>query len=445
MVVERRSFWWILVGAWGLLSLCRPAFCQVRLGSVASDLGSGVYGETQHRAAIAGLRDLVQRIARLGPTQAEKRNKLAIAVDDAVQREGRFWETLPESIRLGRAKAEGPEAQALSDRLRELDRISLELAAAAAAAPAPRAPAHAAIAGERLDGAVKSVSQAAVAQQTHPAAFWDNNTRRGDVGGVMADSFGEASHKPAAVTATEHRAAPAAPPVPAEVAAARKASAACRKELAEFPTVSRLCENHPTVAPVVAGVLDSFRQQFGTVEGILSNLAWILISLVMSVVSGFGMVAKIAMSLGGLALSAWMIWPLIQQGWGAFRDFRSSKEGTEERSNSLFRMGLAGGTLLILALLTAAGYELGKSQVGQKLFTSLDTTLSTKMSKMGISTTAAADPGWAASDVAGLFSNIETPVAKHGGRVAAAIGRGAQEAAEYNGGRGRTPERRESR
>ena len=302
-----------------------------------------------------------------------------------------------------------------------------------------------AAASARLHEGLTSAARSVSAPRTSDAAFWDGNTRKGDVAGPVAAYAGAPRFASGSVAAVG--AASDAVPAPASAQAqtqGQAAASACRDALSAYPTTSKLCEKHPVLAPIAAGVLEAFRQQFGTVEGLLSNLAWILISLVMSVVSGFGMVAKIAMGLIGTGLTIWMLWPVIKQGYEAVRDFSRAKKNSEEYFSSLYKMGLVGGTVLILALLAALGYGIGKSKVGQAAFASMDHLLSTKVAGIGLPTAAAADP-WTPGSVASLMLNIAEPEARVGRHVAGAVTAGAERAAEFGGNRNLSQQQRDQR
>lgn len=247
-------------------------------------------------------------------------------------------------------------------------------------------------------------AQAGAALRQSPAQFWDGNTRRGDV----------AEPAPVAAVRSESREAIfTAPPIRrvVEVPEPRLASTpsgdACRRALVGHPKAARLCESHPTLAPLLAGLLDAFRQQFATVEGITQNLLWILISILMTAISGFGAVAKLAMSLASLAVGAWMLWPIFRQGYDSVRRLRKAADGSRERFEALFNLGVAGGTLLILALVTAAGWAIGKSRAGGKLVGSLDGALEAGASKLGLHRAPPAQSP--ASTIAGFFNNVADP------------------------------------
>lgn len=258
------------------------------------------------------------------------------------------------------------------------------------------------------------------ALQRPAAEFWDGNTARGSLAlapaAVYAGAPGPASEAPAFSAVPAVGRAVRVPTPHAEPQAV-----SCEGALAHYPTAARLCDTHPVLAPLLGGLLDAFRQQFGTLQGIAENLLWILISVLITAISGFGAVARIAMSVVSLGLSAWMLWPLVKQGYGAVKDLRRSAPGTQERYASLFSLGVVGGTVLILALMTAAGYAIGKSKAGGQALTSLDRVLDAGAVKLGLPRSAAAPAP--AGTMAGIFNTVAEP---SGIRAGHAIRRGAQ-------------------
>lgn len=260
------------------------------------------------------------------------------------------------------------------------------------------------------------------ALQLPAAEFWDGNTRHGSLTAAPEPVYAGAS-APA-------REAPAFGAVPAIGRAVRipaphaePEGVHCEQALAHYPTAARLCDSHPTIAPLLAGLLDAFRQQFGTLKGIAENLLWVLLSVLITAISGFGAVARIAMSVVSLGLSAWMLWPLIEQGYGAVKGLRRSAPGTQERYASLFSLGVVGGTVLVLALMTAAGYAIGKSKTGGKALASLDRVLDAGAANLGLPRTAAAPAPAPGGTMAGIFNTVAEP---SGIRAGHAIRRGAQ-------------------
>lgn len=266
-----------------------------------------------------------------------------------------------------------------------------------------------------------------------PAAeVYDGNTRRGQPAASFAAEpvyAGAAAPAREAAALTDVPAIPRSREIPGPRPAAGQVS--CEQALAHYPTAAGLCGSHPTMAPLLAGLMDAFRQQFGTAEGIASNLLWMLISLLMTAISGFGAVAQIAISVVSLGLSAWMIWPLVKQGYTAVQGLRRSHPGSQEHYASLFSLGVVGGTLLILALMTAAGWAIGKSSAGNRALSSLDGMLEAGAQRLGLPHTATAEaPG---GTMAGIFGTVAEPVGLRSGH---ALTRGAQLGAGFQTGHG---------
>ncbi|MBI5199984.1 MAG: hypothetical protein HY925_00225 [Elusimicrobia bacterium] len=239
--------------------------------------------------------------------------------------------------------------------------------------------------------AQQAVERARAALEQPPAVFWDGEASRPSL-------FGPVSAAPSyAPRAAVHAAA---------VPAIRRVVEVPRPPAA--PRASGFGERHPTLAPLLAGLLDAFRQQFATVEGITQNLLWILISILLTALSGFGAIARIVASVASLAVTGWMLWPIFRQGYDAVKRLRKASDGSPERYGALFDLGVAGGTLLILALLTAAGWAIGKSSAGKRFVSGLDRVLETGASRLGLpSTPLAESPSGALS---GILNNVNDPV-----------------------------------
>ncbi|MEK7382057.1 MAG: hypothetical protein AAB262_02095, partial [Elusimicrobiota bacterium] len=74
-------------------------------------------------------------------------------------------------------------------------------------------------------------------------------------------------------------------------------------------SVGGLCKYSTVGAAVAAGMLDSIHQQLMTVEGVLSNIAFILLGLLFAMLSGgVGLIIKILFALG---MAAWAIYALV--------------------------------------------------------------------------------------------------------------------------------------
>lgn len=270
------------------------------------------------------------------------------------------------------------------------------------------------------------LNQAQSAVRESGTRFFDNNTARGDVkdpvAGFTPNLAGGGQRALDSLTAVP--AAHVARDVPAPRPTA--ATLSCRQVLKGYERIGKMCATHPTIAPLLGGLLEAFKQQFGSVEAILGNLLWVLVCILLSALSGFGAIAKLVTSILGWALNAWMIWPIVKQGYHAVTGLMHSAAGSPAHFNHLFNLGIAGGTLLILTLLTMAGYAIGKTRAGKAVFASMDGAVNGLASKMGVK----AGPPNMAADLAGNFSCVNDPVA----RISSVVTRGMQQGAAFQAG-----------
>jgi hypothetical protein len=161
-------------------------------------------------------------------------------------------------------------------------------------------------------------------------------------------------------------------------------TAACMQTLKDHSSVAGLCKSVPTLAPILAGLLEALEEQFGTVQGLAMNIAFMLLGLVLSAVSGIGLIAKIVVGLASFAMLAFTLGPLIKQAWSAFGEFRNTGAGDVRHSRALMTMGKIGGTVLILALMSAVGMKLGKTGPGKALTEGATGKMSSAIKGMGI-------------------------------------------------------------
>jgi hypothetical protein len=223
--------------------------------------------------------------------------------------------------------------------------------------------------------------------------FWDLDTASGrsGAGAVAASPSPGGPSSPAQQKGLKLAPVPAAePPLSAEQAEKERLAAPCRQALSAHPQIASLCREHPTMAPLIAGVVEAFKAQFGTIQGIVTNLLFLLLGLVMSAVSGFGLVAKVAVSLVSLGMLAATLGPLIKEGWSASRALVKAGVGTLQKSQSLLRLGKVGGTVLVLALMAAIGYGVGKTKPGRAAIDSMTGAISAQLNKLGVGKGAAA-------------------------------------------------------
>ncbi|MFI5363648.1 MAG: hypothetical protein ACHQ49_16915, partial [Elusimicrobiota bacterium] len=188
-----------------------------------------------------------------------------------------------------------------------------------------------------------------------------------------------------------HAAAP--PPAPAAEAAG---AAACRSALADHSTIASLCAQHPTMAPLLAGLWESVTSQFGTATGILMNVFFMLFGLVTSVLTGpVGLIFKFL----GLLGMGWALWSIIKQIYAAVSAYRASAEGSIERFNALKLFGLVAGGALIMVLMVLVGYGSGKTKLGKQAAEAMESGMRGALGKAGILDAAA-----------GLNKKIPAPV-----------------------------------
>ncbi|MBI3564054.1 MAG: diguanylate cyclase [Elusimicrobia bacterium] len=166
---------------------------------------------------------------------------------------------------------------------------------------------------------------------------------------------GVSRNAPAAVPAPLAARVPAAPPAPTE-------ATACAAALSENPTFAKMCADHPTIAPLLAGVVQAFHDQFLTKEGLLQNLLFMVIGIALAAMSGFGLVAKLVTSLISFGLMGWTIWELLKQGGLAALTIAKTDKTDARHAGALKEVGNVVGTVLILALFAALGYAAGKSK-----------------------------------------------------------------------------------
>jgi diguanylate cyclase (GGDEF)-like protein len=214
---------------------------------------------------------------------------------------------------------------------------------------------------------------------------------------------------------------------------------ACEQALAGHPQIAQMCRDHPTLAPLVAGLLDAVKEQFGTVQGIVMNLVFLLLGLVLSALSGFGLIAKVVVSLVSLGMLVGTLGPLLKEGWDAFSKMMGSAEGSLQKAQSLTRLGKVGGTVLILALMSLIGWGVGKTTPGKAAIGSMENGLSGAMTKLGVGKGAAALDASVPAPIKALLTRLFGPATPAAEKTAPA---GGQETAAA---KAKVPAKTESR
>jgi len=148
----------------------------------------------------------------------------------------------------------------------------------------------------------------------------------------------------------------------------------------EHPTIAGMCANHPTIAPLLAGLLDAVKEQFGTVSGILMNLLFLILGLLMAVATG-----GVALILKLLALigASFAIFMLIRSLISAAGTYSSAKKGSPEKAAALRSMGLIGGNIMIMITMALVGFGIGKTKPGAAAVRSMEGGMSGALNKIG--------------------------------------------------------------
>lgn len=148
----------------------------------------------------------------------------------------------------------------------------------------------------------------------------------------------------------------------------------------QHSSIASLCHTSPSLAPVLAGLLDAVKEQFGTVSGIIMNLIFLLLGILMAIATGaIGLILKLVALIG----AAWAIFSLIRQLIGAVRDYAAAPAGSPARAAALRAIGKAGGSILIMVAMVLGGMQIGKTQLGQSAGRSMTAGMGAAMDKIG--------------------------------------------------------------
>lgn len=143
----------------------------------------------------------------------------------------------------------------------------------------------------------------------------------------------------------------------------------------------------PVPAPyesVAAGVGDAFKEQFGTVKGVVSLLAFSALGLLLSALSGgVGLLVTIVKALCGLAV-LWMVGSLFMRLISAFKDLATTSANDPRRARAYREIGKIGGELLIVALMSFAGYKIGQKAPVKEAVGAMNAALVGKMARLGV-------------------------------------------------------------
>ncbi len=402
------------------------------LDGALKPLRRGAYAEKDRRPVLDVLIELRVEASALRPPAREFEN----AVAEALRREGEFWRSAPR----GAAVFPAATAEPLERSARELSGLFSRLypAQALAGSPASRG-GPPAVAALPPDTAVKAAAGGKKAQ-ADPRLFFDGSGTRQDASFGAAANAGSgtarfdpakrgvvlqtparvsdltlgpvpspeprkepertrsgaarfvspaasaalssvADRSPSArglVDALRDRPKPVKPAVP-------PAEAACR-EASDGGVVAGLCRSPALAwgAPVAAGVLDAMKEQFGTVSGVVSLLAFTALGLLLAALSGgVGLLATVIKALCGIAI-LWTAISMLRRVAAAIAELASTRADDPRHWRALRTIGKVGGELLILVLMAFAGYKLGERPAVKKAVGSMLEGLQGTMSRLGV-------------------------------------------------------------
>lgn len=365
-----------------------------RLDAALEPLRGGAYAEMDRRP----IADILARLrvqaaalqpppgAQAPPARAEALLRFEKDVVEALRREEDFL------------KAAGPASSARfqAETAAPLKRDAVELAAAFARLFPEASPGAASLAVpppvRRATAAADAASRAAAggkAAKANPRLFYDGGAA--GAGGALKPGGAAASNRRARrYTATGGVVTQSVPrlsdltlgPVPAPERSASET--ACRQ--ASGGGLPGLCGSRLTAwsAPMSAGVVDAFKEQFGTVSGVVSLLAFTALGFLLSALSGgVGLVVTLLKALCGIAL-VWMAGSMLYRLAAAIKEFATTSADDPRHWAALRTIGKVGGELLILALMAFAGYKLGQKPAVKNAAASMTKTLQGQMGRLGI-------------------------------------------------------------
>lgn len=171
---------------------------------------------------------------------------------------------------------------------------------------------------------------------------------------------------------------------PAAAAGRRKPKVAYTGPAAVHPSDLALPPVPPPYVSVAAGVGDAFKEQFGTVKGVVSLLAFTALGLLLSALSGgVGLLVTIIKALLGFAV-LWLVGSLIMRLVSAFKDLATTTAGDPRRARAYREIGKIGGELLIVALMTFAGVKIGQRAPVKNAVGAMNAALVGKLARLGV-------------------------------------------------------------
>lgn len=210
---------------------------------------------------------------------------------------------------------------------------------------------------------------------------------------ALRSAAGSAPYAGRVAVAAVTRSAPGGKP------AMTASEAACR-QASDGGMIAGLCGSRATAwsAPMAAGLLDAAKEQFGTVSGVVSLLAFTVLGILLSVLSGgVGLLASLIKAVCGIAL-VWTALSMLRRIGSALATYLSTRDDDPRRWRALREIGKVGGELIILMMMAFVGYKIGQKPAVKDAAASMTRSLQGQMSRLGLRP--AAPPAEAAAALA---------------------------------------------
>ncbi|MDP3542013.1 MAG: hypothetical protein Q8T11_06030, partial [Elusimicrobiota bacterium] len=173
------------------------------------------------------------------------------------------------------------------------------------------------------------------------------------------------------------------PPV---VKPAMTASEAACRQASDGGMIAGLCGSKTTAwsAPMAAGLLDAAKEQFGTVSGVVSLLAFTVLGILLSVLSGgVGLLAALIKALCGVAI-LWTALSMLRRIAAALATYFSTRDDDPRRWRALREIGKVGGELIIIMMMAFVGYKIGQKPAVKDGVATMTQSLKGAMSRLGL-------------------------------------------------------------
>ncbi|MDE2143825.1 MAG: hypothetical protein KGJ84_15560 [Elusimicrobia bacterium] len=338
-----------------------------RLDAALAPLEKGDYQSKDRRAVLPVLVLLQKQLAAARPAGAEASTergaiwgKLVRAADESVTRESHFWTGIPEPDRPQGLPGETAKPLRLdAKRLGELYDLLY---------PRPKGAAQNAGGGRpRESAALQRASQSAAtvarlkargAQAVgNPDHFYDGGAARGAESAVAAGAPSAPRKNDSAlpIEPVQRLRTNSVPPPNGEELACRKAAGGglfagtCGWKMGK------------SIGPLAAGVVDAFKDQFGTTKGLVMNLVFLAGGLLLGAMTGgAGALVKFASIVRALCTLAVIgtALALIYQLYEAVKAIFATSNDDPRHWQAIRKVGAIGGQVMAVALMAFIGYKI---------------------------------------------------------------------------------------